>query len=56
MPPGLERSKLHVEGSDDLHTIVHLLIRHGIDYTPSPGRPRFPNRFQLAVWKSSLLE
>ena len=27
-----ERSKLRVEGTDDKHTILHLLIRHGIDF------------------------
>ena len=28
----MERSYLHVEGKDDLHAIVNLLIRHGVDY------------------------
>ena len=30
MPPG--RSSLRVEGRDDLHAILHLLIRNGLDY------------------------
>ena len=34
-----ERPRLGVEGDDDLHTILHLLIRHGIGYDESP----FPN-------------
>jgi len=29
--PALERSSLHVEGMDDVHTIKHLLLRYGID-------------------------
>lgn len=28
------RSELHVEGSDDQHSIVHLLIRNGVPYDP----------------------
>lgn len=36
MPETLERSKLHVEGSDDLHCVVHLLIRHGVSYDTQP--------------------
>ena len=28
---GLEVPELHVEGTDDQHTIIHLLERHGID-------------------------
>jgi len=31
MGGGMEIPKLHVEGGDDLHTIAHLLRRHGID-------------------------
>ena len=29
--PTLERSRLHVEGRDDVHVVKHLLLRHGID-------------------------
>lgn len=29
-----ERSRLHVEGSDDHHSIVHLLIRNGVGFHP----------------------
>ena len=39
----VERSRLHVEGGDDMHTIRHLLIRHGIDYDRKPWPPWFPS-------------
>lgn len=29
-----KRRLLHVEGSDDRHALVHLLIRHGVPYDP----------------------
>lgn len=32
MAETLERSRLHVEGTDDQHTLVHLLRRNGIAY------------------------
>ena len=32
MASSMEKAELHVEGDDDLHTIIQLLIRHGIDY------------------------
>lgn len=32
MPTALERSRLHVEGNDDKHTVIQLLIRHGLAY------------------------
>jgi hypothetical protein len=31
-----------VEGDDDLHAIVHLLLRHGIDYDSQPWLPALP--------------
>ena len=34
-----ERSSLRVEGRDDLHAILHLLIRNGIDYDPQQQPP-----------------
>jgi hypothetical protein len=34
MAASLERSELHVEGPDDHHSIMHLLIRHGIGGDP----------------------
>ena len=37
-----ERSQLWVEGSDDDHTVRHLLIRHGINYDHKPWPPRVP--------------
>ena len=38
-----ERSQLWVEGSDDDHTIRHLLIRHGVDYDHKPWPARVPS-------------
>ena len=35
--PTVERSRLHVEGTDDVHVVRHLLLRHGID-CPITGR------------------
>lgn len=35
----VERSRLHVEGGDDMHAIRHLLIWHGIDYDHDPWFP-----------------
>ena len=34
-----QRSSLRVEGGDDLHAILHLLIRSGIDYDQQPWVP-----------------
>jgi len=42
MPGSMERSSLHVEGPDDQHSIVHLLIRHGIDYDTKPWPAEYP--------------
>ena len=42
MPSSLERSKLRVEGTDDLHAIVNLLRWHGIDYDPKPWPDAYP--------------
>ena len=39
----VERSRLHVEGGDDMHTIRHLLIRYGIDYDSKPWPSWFPS-------------
>ncbi len=36
--PTLERSSLHVEGPDDVHTIHHLLLRHGFDCPTKDGK------------------
>ena len=39
--PTVERSKLHVEGTDDVHVVKHLLLRHGIDCpTKRENRPQ----------------
>jgi len=42
MAGSLERSTLHVEGPDDVHSIIHLLIHHGIDYDAKPWPAGFP--------------
>lgn len=42
MAGSIERSRLHVEGTDDSHAIRHLLIRHGIDYDQKPWPDHFP--------------
>src|SRR5215470_9168404 len=42
MPGSLERSKLRVEGRDDLHAIINLLRRQGIDYDPKPWPEAYP--------------
>jgi hypothetical protein len=42
MAGALKRSHVHVEGEDDLHAIVHLLIRHGIEYDTKPWRTNYP--------------
>ena len=47
MPGSMERSSLHVEGPDDQHSIVHLLIRHGIDYDAKPWPAEFPEFKQI---------
>lgn len=39
--PAAERSKLHVEGINDVHVVKHLLLRHRIDCpTTGDGRPQ----------------
>ena len=42
MPGSMETSNIHVEGPHDLHSLVHLLGRHGIDYHCEPWPPAFP--------------
>jgi len=42
MPLAEERTELHVEGDDDLHSLVHLLVLHGVDYDCKPWPSRFP--------------
>jgi hypothetical protein len=37
------RPKLVVEGIDDKWSIIHLLIRHGIDYDSKPWPEKFPS-------------
>lgn len=46
MPGSMERSRMHVEGPDDQHSIVHLLRHHGVDYDPKPWPPEFPEFHQ----------
>lgn len=50
-----ERSQLWVEGSDDDHSIRHLLIRHGVDYDRKPWPARFPS-IEQAGDKDQLLQ
>ena len=38
-----ERSQLWVEGTDDDHTIRHLLIRHGVEYDQKPWPAKVPS-------------
>jgi hypothetical protein len=38
----MERASVHVEGEDDQHAIVHLLIRHRVDYDAKPWPSQFP--------------
>jgi hypothetical protein len=42
MPAALERSRLHVEGNDDKHTVIQLLIRHGLGYDQEPWPEPLP--------------
>ncbi len=43
MVNSIRRSKLHVEGKNDQHAIIHLLIRHGIDYDAKDWPATFPS-------------
>jgi len=54
MPGSMERSSLRVEGVDDQHAVVHLLIRHGIDYDSKPWPAEFPKIRQSGGDKSLL--
>lgn len=51
----VERSRLHVEGGDDMHTIRHLLIRHGIDYDHDPWPAWFPSIDTVSGGKDAIL-
>ena len=51
----IERSRLHVEGTDDKHAILHLLIKHGIDYDQQPWPDHFP-RIDAIGGKDKLLK
>jgi len=42
MPGAMERSVIRVEGRDDRHALVPLLLRHGIDYDTKPWPPQLP--------------
>lgn len=42
MAGSMERAKLHVEGDDDFHSLIHLLIRNGFAYDTKPWPPAFP--------------
>ncbi len=46
----LKRPRLHVEGIDDQHSLVHLLIRNGIPYDPEAfdqSPPELPKLYAL---------
>ena len=55
MPASRSRSRLHVEGTDDKHAILHLLIRHGVDYDQDPWPASFPS-IRAIGGKDDLLE
>lgn len=42
MPQTLEPARLHVEGDDDKHSVIHLLIRHGVAYDAQPWPQDLP--------------
>lgn len=42
MQGSMEQSSLHVEGRDDIFSLVNLLIRHGVDYDFKPWPAAFP--------------
>ncbi len=54
MSSGVERSWIHVEGEDDQHTLVHLLIHEGIDYDSKPWAENYPE-FKAANGVDNLL-
>ena len=50
MAETLVRSRLHVEGNDDQHSIVHLLIHNGVRYDPEKfdlSPPELPKLVQI---------
>ncbi|MGO9469823.1 MAG: DUF3226 domain-containing protein [Isosphaeraceae bacterium] len=50
MAETLVRSRLHVEGTDDQHSVVHLLIHNGVNYHPEQfelSPPELPRLVQL---------
>lgn len=51
----VERSRLHVEGGDDMHAIRHLLIRHGIDYDHDPWPAWIPSIDAVSGAKDAIL-
>ena len=52
----LERSSLRVEGRDDLHAILHLLIRHGFDYEPQRQPLWLPSIDEIKGGKTGVLD
>lgn len=51
-----QRSSLRVEGGDDLHAILHLLIRNGIDYGQQPWPSWFPLIEEVRGGKTGVLD
>ena len=52
----LERSSLRVEGRDDLHAILHLLIRNGFDYEQQRQSPWLPSIDEIKGGKTGVLD
>ncbi len=52
----LERSSLRVEGRDDLHAILHLLIRNGFDYEQQRQSPWLPSIDGIKGGKTGVLD
>ena len=51
-----QRSSLRVEGGDDLHAILHLLIRNGIDYDQQPWPSWFPSIEEVKGGKTGVVD
>jgi hypothetical protein len=48
MSGSMERPELRVEGPNDMHALVHLLIQHGIDYDHRPWPAEYPEVVAVA--------
>ena len=52
---GGQRSELRVEGTDDKHALIHLLIRHGLLYEEEPWPAELP-KVEEATGKDGVLK